>query len=152
MFWNCFAYKGDIEVESPKTTKNWGIGCIGPRQTSGGYWESWGTHVLPRSLYLQQLQDRLGAQALQNIVTPDQAQGRIWDSLKARGTRIAQEPKVPYGVPEPGASFDITDNGGQIAAQYPNTTKPSEDVPSIIDNSTTTKYYRSGRTNLWVQY
>jgi hypothetical protein len=152
MFWNCFAYKGDIEVESPKTAKNWGIGCIGPKQTSGGYWESWGTHVLPRSLYLQQLQDRLGAQAVQNIVTPEQAQGRIWDSLKARGTRIAQEPKVPYGTPVPSASFDITDNGGQITAQYPNTTKPSEDVPSIIDNSTTTKYYRSGRTNLWVQY
>lgn len=152
MFWNCFAYKGDIEVESPPAAKNWGIGCIGPRQTSGGYWESWGTHVLPRSLYLQQLQDRLGTQAVQNVVTPEQAQGRIWDSLRARAARIAQEPKVPYGPDEPSASFDITDNGGQITAQYPNTTKPSEDVPSLIDNSTTTKYYRSGRTNLWVQY
>lgn len=152
MFWNCFAYKGDIEVESPPTAKNWGIGCIGPRQTSGGYWESWGTHVLPRSLYLQQLQDRLGIQAVQNIATAEQLQGRLWDSLRAKATRIAQEPKVPAGPGEPGASFDITDNGGQITAQYPNTTKPSEDVPSLIDNSTTTKYYRSGRTNLWVQY
>lgn len=152
MFWNCYSYKGDIEVESPPTAKNWGIGCIGPKQTSSGYWESWGTHVLPRSLYLQQLQDRLGAQAVQNIVTPGQAQGRIWDSLRARATRIAQEPKVPYGTGTPSASFDITDNGGQITAQYPNTSKPTEDVPSIIDNSTTTKYYRSGRTNLWVQY
>ncbi|MBN9295480.1 MAG: T9SS type A sorting domain-containing protein [Filimonas sp.] len=49
-------------------------------------------------------------------------------------------------------SFDITDNGGIITAQYPNTTKPTEDVPSLIDNNKATKYYRSGRTALWVQY
>lgn len=47
---------------------------------------------------------------------------------------------------------DITDNGGVITGQYPNTTKPSEDVPSLIDNNTATKYFRSGRTALWVQY
>ncbi len=49
-------------------------------------------------------------------------------------------------------SFDITDNGGIITAQYPNTTKPSENFPSLIDNNKSTKYYRSGRTALWVQY
>jgi len=54
--------------------------------------------------------------------------------------------------PAQAASFDITDNGGVITAQYPNTTKPSEDVPSLIDNSKSSKYYRSGRTALWVQY
>nr|WP_295864663.1 chondroitinase-B domain-containing protein [uncultured Chitinophaga sp.] len=47
---------------------------------------------------------------------------------------------------------DITDNGGVITGQYPNTTKPSEDVPSLIDNNTATKYFRSGRTALWIQY
>ncbi|NML41940.1 T9SS type A sorting domain-containing protein [Chitinophaga sp. G-6-1-13] len=47
---------------------------------------------------------------------------------------------------------DITDNGGVITGQYPNTTKPSEDIPSLIDNNTATKYFRSGRTALWVQY
>lgn len=47
---------------------------------------------------------------------------------------------------------DITDNGGVITGQYPNTTKPAEDIPSLIDNNTATKYFRSGRTALWVQY
>jgi hypothetical protein len=47
---------------------------------------------------------------------------------------------------------DITDNGGIITGQYPNTTKPSEDIPSLIDNNTATKYFRSGRTALWIQY
>lgn len=54
--------------------------------------------------------------------------------------------------PAQAASFDITDNGGIITAQYPNTSKPSEDFPSLIDNNKSTKYYRSGRTALWVQY
>ncbi|AEV97065.1 hypothetical protein A4D02_18145 [Niastella koreensis] len=52
----------------------------------------------------------------------------------------------------PIASFDITDNGGVITAQYPNTSKPTEDFPSLIDNNKSTKYYRSGRNALWVQY
>ena len=36
-----------------------------PRQD--GYWEQFGAHVSPRSLYLQQLQDRAGPEALANI-------------------------------------------------------------------------------------
>jgi hypothetical protein len=52
----------------------------------------------------------------------------------------------------PATSFDITDHGGIITAQYPNTSKPSEDVPSLIDNNKSTKYFRSGRNVLWVQY
>jgi hypothetical protein len=52
----------------------------------------------------------------------------------------------------PVTSFDITDNGGIITAQYPNTSKPTEDVPSLIDNNKSTKYFRSGRNALWLQY
>lgn len=52
----------------------------------------------------------------------------------------------------PVISFDITDNGGTITAQYPNTSKPTENVPSIIDNNKSTKYYRSGKNVLYVQY
>ncbi|WP_343704491.1 chondroitinase-B domain-containing protein [Chitinophaga sp.] len=48
--------------------------------------------------------------------------------------------------------LDITDNGGIISGQYPNTSKPAENFPSLIDNNPATKYYRSGRTALWVQY
>jgi hypothetical protein len=151
LFWNCYSFKSDIEVESPPAARNWGIGCIGQNQTNTGYWESWGTHVIPRSLYLQQLQERLGLQAVQNIVTPDQLNNTLRDSLRAKVQRIVQEPRVSFGA-DTSTSFDLTDNGGPITAQYPNTTKPSEDVPSLIDNSTQTKYYRSGRTNLWVQY
>jgi len=151
MFWNCRSVKSDFEVESPPTARNWGIGCIGLVQVNNGYWESWGTHVLPRSLYLQQLEERMGAQAVQNIATPQQLQNLLRDSLRARAIRIAGEPRVSFGI-VPGTSFDLTDNGGIITAQYPNTSNANEDYPKLIDNNSQTKYYRSGRTALWVQY
>ncbi|MBO9154050.1 chondroitinase-B domain-containing protein [Chitinophaga sp. GCM10012297] len=67
--------------------------------------------------------------------------------------KTAVSTPVKIAVQTPSAtSFDITDNGGVITGQYPNTTKPTEDVPSLIDNTTATKYYRSGRTALWVRY
>jgi hypothetical protein len=61
-------------------------------------------------------------------------------------------PTEPEPNPNAGAFFDITDNGGVITAQYPNTSKAEENFPSLIDNNVNTKYYRSGRTALWVQY
>jgi hypothetical protein len=150
MFWNCRSVKSDFEVESPPTARNWGIGCIGLVQVNTGYWESWGTPVLPRSLYLQQLEERMGAQAVQDIATPQQLQNLLRDSLRARAIRIAGEPRVSFGT-MPGNSFDLTDNGGIITAQYANT-NANEDYPKLIDNNSQTKYYRSGRTSLWVQY
>lgn len=94
LFWNCYSFKGDIEVESPPTAMNWGIGCVGLTQTNTGYWESWGTHVLPRSLYLQQLKERLGKQAVQNITTALQRRGSLWDLLKGRALLIASESRI----------------------------------------------------------
>jgi hypothetical protein len=78
-------------------------------------------------------------------------------SLQAKATNALN--KISFSTPvniivntAPVTSFDITDNGGVITAQYPNTSKPTEDVPSLIDNNKSTKYYRSGRNVLWVQY
>lgn len=152
LFWNLFSYQSDILVSSPFGARNWGIGNIGKKQNGNGYWESWGTHVLPRSLYLQQLQERLGVAAVENIVIPEQLVAPLWDSLRARGQRILAEPPVSYGADTVIASFDLTDNGGIITGQFPNTSKPTENFTSLIDNSKTTKYYASGKKVLWVQY
>ncbi|WP_123847532.1 T9SS type A sorting domain-containing protein [Chitinophaga lutea] len=152
MFWNVYSYTSDVKVESPIGGLNWGIGAVGKARNGAGYWESWGAHVLPRSLYLAQLQERLGEAAVNNITTPEQRAGRIWDSLLAQTRRIAAEPKVPYFDTDTLNSFDITDNGGIINGQYPNTAKPSENFTSLIDNLITTKYYASGRKALWVEY
>jgi len=83
MFWNCHSYKEEFKVESPLGGMNWGIGCTAQVKEGDGFWESYGTPVLPRSLYLQQLEDRLGQQAVMNITTQEQQNGSIWDDLAA---------------------------------------------------------------------
>lgn len=67
MFYNSKSEKSDFKVDSPKGGINWGIGSIGVTRNGAGFWESWGTNVSPRSLYLAQLKDRLGIQAVENI-------------------------------------------------------------------------------------
>jgi hypothetical protein len=60
-----------VLVQQPPSALNWCIGCIGkPIKTGGtpdGIFDSPGTMVVPSSLYLQQLRDRLGPDAVQNI-------------------------------------------------------------------------------------
>ena len=86
VFWNC---EGDFVVQSPPTAKNYSFGHIGtaavifniPLQDYGapkGHIESLDWHVTPRSLYLTQLKERLGEQAVKNITSSGQ---RIDDSF-----------------------------------------------------------------------
>jgi hypothetical protein len=153
LFWNCQSYKSDIEVESPPTAKNWGIGCVGQNQTNTGYWESWGTPVLPRSLYLQQLEERLDAAAVLQTTTEDQRNNLLRPKLIERARVIAAELRVGQGNTPVGdtTAFDLTDNGGILTSQYVSN-RPDENFPNIIDNNINTKYYQNGRKALWVQY
>lgn len=83
MFWNL---KGSsIKVESPKGAMNWGIGCKADSKSGEGYWENWGQNITPRSLYLHQLQDRLGLDAIKNIATQEQLDGTIIEKIKTWG-------------------------------------------------------------------
>jgi hypothetical protein len=74
--WNCEAK--DFVIQNPPGAANWMIGCVGenkpmPRpfgtqpNLPEGITDSPGTHVTPQSLYLAQLAERLGPQALKNI-------------------------------------------------------------------------------------
>ncbi|MEM9859839.1 MAG: DNRLRE domain-containing protein, partial [Bacteroidota bacterium] len=81
VFWNLLSYKNDIKVSSPEGGRNFGIGCSGLQQNGDGYWEDWNNPVVPRSLYLQQLEDRLGSQALDNILIDAQKTGNIYTLL-----------------------------------------------------------------------
>ncbi len=67
--WNC---SGSLSCEQPPTAQNYSIGFVGkkhegPNKRADGYWESLDKHVEPRSLYLKQLEDRLGKAAVANI-------------------------------------------------------------------------------------
>lgn len=66
VFWNCVGSK--FVHQKPPQHLNWAIGCKGNVTDNGtwhdgdpGIWESTGNHVIPQSLYAQQLADRLGA-------------------------------------------------------------------------------------------
>jgi hypothetical protein len=74
--WNCVAK--NFVIQNPPGAHNWMIGCIGenipkPRPFNqepnlpGGTLDSHGIRVTPVSLYLAQLKERLGEQALKNI-------------------------------------------------------------------------------------
>ncbi|HEX5169704.1 MAG TPA: hypothetical protein VFW11_11060 [Cyclobacteriaceae bacterium] len=75
VFWNC---EGDFLIQSPPTAKNYSFGHVGvggvifnaPLQDltkPRGYIESLDKHVTPRSLYLTQLKERLGGEAMVDI-------------------------------------------------------------------------------------
>jgi hypothetical protein len=75
--WNCIAK--DYTIQNPPGAANWMIGCVGKSKLAPrpfdkgvpnlpeGIVDSPGTRVTPQSLYLAQLEQRLGSQALKNI-------------------------------------------------------------------------------------
>jgi hypothetical protein len=80
VFWNCV---GSFLVQKPPTAQNYSFGHMGvdavvfniPLQDTtkdAGFIESLDRHVMPRSLYLTQLRERLGDAAVRNIAAPSQ--------------------------------------------------------------------------------
>lgn len=65
VIWNSEA--GVITCEKPPTAQNFCIGCRTKDRRGDGHWELFGQPVEPRSLYLKQLEDRLGAAAVRAI-------------------------------------------------------------------------------------
>jgi hypothetical protein len=76
VFWNC---EGDYLIQQPPTAQNYSFGHIGVNAVvfnaalqdltkPNGHTESMDLHVTPRSLYLTQLKERLGAEAVRNIM------------------------------------------------------------------------------------
>ncbi len=74
--WNCVAKS--LTIQAPPGSMNWAIGCVGARETAAmpfekspampeGIYESHGHAVKPDSLYLAQLRERLGPQAVADI-------------------------------------------------------------------------------------
>jgi len=47
-----------------------------------------GNKVKPRSLYLQQLGERMGAKAVENVTTAEQREGKIYERIKAELSNI----------------------------------------------------------------
>ncbi|MBN1291960.1 MAG: hypothetical protein JXB48_08985 [Candidatus Latescibacteria bacterium] len=80
VLWNC---EGMYICQKPPVGQNFAFGHIGihavvfntnlvDHRFPNGHIESWDKHVAPRSLYLKQLDDRLGSEAVRNIAVPSQ--------------------------------------------------------------------------------
>lgn len=76
VFWNC---EGDFLIQKPPTAQNYSFGHIGVNAVvfnaglqdltkPNGHVESMDAHVTPRSLYLTQLKERLGMEAVNNTM------------------------------------------------------------------------------------
>ncbi|MGH7494767.1 MAG: hypothetical protein ACREOO_20540 [bacterium] len=80
VLWNC---EGTLVCQKPPTAQNYAIGHVGPEAEPNfhgkekGHWESHGQHVTPESLYLKQLEDRLGKRAVEEVTTTEQRNGTI---------------------------------------------------------------------------
>lgn len=88
LFWNVDGQS--IVRDAPKGAMNYVVGGQGTKSEGSwapeepfGMWESAGTIVEPRSLFLQQLADRLGPDAVDAITVPAQRTGRIRGALRA---------------------------------------------------------------------
>ncbi|MCM3494853.1 discoidin domain-containing protein [Paenibacillus lactis] len=80
VMWNT---EGGLVAQKPPTAQNYAIGHVptedglnvrplvpndyDPRPREDGYWESTGRHVAPQSLFIQQLKDRLGQEAVDHL-------------------------------------------------------------------------------------
>lgn len=89
MFWNTGSTH--YVLQAPPHAMNWSVGQIGevaagkfPPEEPSGIVQSPKQVVTPRSLYLQQLQDRRGEQAVLNVTSAAQRQGRVWDDLASQ--------------------------------------------------------------------
>ncbi len=98
LLWNCEA---KIICQKPPTADNWALGCKG---TIGkpvvvrpsGIFESWGTAITPRSIYMTQLQDRLGVAAVNNVTTAAQRAGSLSAALVTRYDEITPPVEWPW--------------------------------------------------------
>ena len=81
VFWNC---EGDFLIQSPPTATNYSFGHIGINAVifntffqdltkPNGHVESMDYHVAPKSLYLTQLKERMGMEAVNNVIKKGQS-------------------------------------------------------------------------------
>ncbi|WP_282935969.1 Ig-like domain-containing protein [Paenibacillus sp. RC67] len=146
--WVAWNTKGGLALQNPPTAQNYAIGFTGKvnkpylpnkddlRPREGGYWESLGTSVYPRSLYLQQLEDRSGSSAVSNIQKSSYGEPALSSLSISEGVltpsftpkQTSYEASVTYSVykltvtPEPvdtGAKIWV--NGAEAASDQPST-------------------------------
>ncbi len=82
LFWNSHASASFI-IENPPNAVNWCVGCTGSDLDGNGYWASRGHYVSPRSIFIYQLDKRIGPAKADRIISPLQrGEKNIWKELE----------------------------------------------------------------------
>ncbi|MEN6306493.1 MAG: discoidin domain-containing protein [Anaerohalosphaeraceae bacterium] len=131
VFWNC--QTSNQKCDAPKGAMNFAIGSYANKQEGSwapeepfGWWEQQWQNVSPRSLYFQQLIDRLGQVAYQNVTLPRQREGRIWNEIqnwagKDRFQPAPIRPGTPKDRPLEKSKpvvFELVSNEGSVILEY----------------------------------
>jgi hypothetical protein len=103
--WNCLAKT--YVIQQPPGSYNWAIGCAGERQQAArlfdtspilpeGVFDSFDNDVTPQSLYLAQLEERLGPQALKNLGYASNTKDQLDDKTltKLPDLRYDEDPEL----------------------------------------------------------
>ncbi len=147
--WNV---KSAVTCDAPEGFQNYSFGGTGEEQNGAyvksdgksvfrGHYESHGTPVRPRSLYLKQLEDRLGKQAVENVTTEwqrSESPASFYPSLPkfaAPVTHIFDKPvEVMISSPFKGTTIRYTTDGSD-----PTSDSPVYTPPLMIDKTCTVK-------------
>ncbi|HEY7090675.1 MAG TPA: discoidin domain-containing protein [Tepidisphaeraceae bacterium] len=126
--WNCSAK--DYIVQNPPGTMNWLIGSIGENKLSPrpfdsapnmpeGTIDSAGSPVTPQSLYLTQLMERLGPQALKNIgYSSTNVQSGSFDKSPVRPVRVEADKELgrDLAIDRPVTATNVREGKREFAA------------------------------------
>lgn len=99
-------------IEAPVSAMSWSIGNFAKIRVKEDHPQGFvefnssaqgsPTFVTPRSLYYTQLRDRLGWDAMQNVIVPEQLEGGIWDELSSwSGNGLFGSPLVAWNRESP---------------------------------------------------
>ena len=145
--WNCVAKF--YTIQNPPGAVNWAIGCIGNQLRAARYFdsapilpegivESPGVPVAPQSLYLAQLQVRLGKRALKNIGytsdSADEFKNKSVPRLPEIPSQANQMPGANLALRRPTNPSSVRDNAREFGGE------------KAVDGDANT-FWEAGRTN-----
>jgi len=122
-----------IICDSPTGFMNYAIGNTGNEILSQyvnntkagvyrGHYDNHGAHVATRSLYLKQLEDRLGEEAVKNITIPDQRVSNIYNQLSAWAGKGLLVDTTGVSLNAPGnfrtTDYSIADNNTFVTLEW----------------------------------
>lgn len=150
--WNCVAKF--YTIQNPPGAMNWAVGCIGDQLRAARYFnsapilpegiiDSQGAPVAPQSLYLAQLQQRLGKRALRNIGYDSNALNEFTNKSVARLPEVPSQANQMLGenlaLHRPTNPSSVRDNSREFGGE------------KAVDGDANTYWQPSSTNNVYLE-